>query len=902
MSAITDIRCVLTQKALDAFCDKFHIPEEVHPVLPNQNDTMHERPAGKIGLYTRFFDYANFRLPLSTFLVDVLRHFRINISQLSVIGAAKFSHFEILCRVYGIIPTVGLFRCFYVNSKKNGWMSFSKRSDNAPKFPEAFLYLVGLSRHYTLDEKTYPWFLHKNREEMDIFAFIHATDPTKVKIVEREQNEGEPLLLETTIGRTVPLLLVAPDRAESELEASVDRLFDEGGSGNQTEQGDSASGGEGADVQPVSEPADTVVKDVAPLQPRRQRKRKTVVVDAGESSHPPKRLREDHGTPIRVAAIPTLPFVRAFVSTTPEHEVRDHTDFVAGPNLHTIGAPQRFVISSDSSHHSGANVAEAEVDSLVRSSAPIMTTVTTVTSMVDPALVAKEKPVKPSLFSANSSSAGGADPIIGVFSDLTGSDFLVGGIRTVINPDTNLQKVYVPQWSLTNGSRLDDGRVCHEMVDEFAPPKFFASVHGMEHDQLFTEFNVGAARQMSLSVEVRMRAEYNVKDKRRLKSVVEKQDELLKAMDGEIEDLKAQLLFKEIKAAEATHLCAQTSNLEAVEKSLRDEVNALKERNAILENEKNALDVKVTDLEASVVGKERDLTNLNAQLTSAKSQNDNLVDWVHELEISSAGLQEKIAVYDNCMEQLEKFQYDRMKVVNDKLAKLDADLAEMACHLEERFYPYLLNTISGRRWLLTRGLKLFLVKCLNSSEYLTALGAAISRAIEKGMQSGLAAGIDHGREGRSLADVAAYNPDAEAGFNFALQKFRALVDAPRMNDLQPDIEQLKVPIHRFEDQVVLGETSLSFVLSVSHSCVERIWENIAAQRSALVGVWTPLPEPLSVTSLMGEASSIPSISTDDYEIVGVDGQEGASTDGQAIADGNVAPFPNVDDVELNIPQ
>nr|GEY33852.1 hypothetical protein [Tanacetum cinerariifolium] len=40
-------------KALDALCNKFHIPEEVHPVLPNQNDTMHERPAGRIGLYTR---------------------------------------------------------------------------------------------------------------------------------------------------------------------------------------------------------------------------------------------------------------------------------------------------------------------------------------------------------------------------------------------------------------------------------------------------------------------------------------------------------------------------------------------------------------------------------------------------------------------------------------------------------------------------------------------------------------------------------------------------------------------------------------------------------------------------------------------------------------------------------
>ncbi|GJX52647.1 hypothetical protein Tco_0281016 [Tanacetum coccineum] len=271
---------------------------------------------------------------------------------------------------------------------------------------------------------------------------------------------------------------------------------------------------------------------------------------------------------------------------------------------------------------------------------------------------------------------------------------------------------------------------------------------------------------MSLSTE--MCSEYNVKERGRLKYVVEKQHELLKARDGEIEDLKAQLLLKETKATEATRLRAHTSNLEAVKKSLQDEVNTVKERNAILEKERNALDVKVIDLEASVVGKERDLTDLNAQLTSAKSQNDNLMDRVHELEISYARFQEKITVCDNCMEQLEKFQDDRMKVANDKLPKLDADLAEMACHLEERFYPHLLNNICARRWLLTHGLKLFLVKCLNSSEYLTALGAAISRAIEKGMRSGLASDIDHGREDRSLANVVAYNPDAKADFNSAL--------------------------------------------------------------------------------------------------------------------------------------
>ncbi|GJU78731.1 subtilisin-like protease SBT4.3 [Tanacetum coccineum] len=126
---VADTDC-LPHKGLDMFCHKFHIPDDVHPQLPSPNQTIHEMPTRKISVYTRFFEYANFQLPLSTFLVNVLRHYRINLSQLSVIAAAKVSHFEILCRVYNIEPTVGLFRCFYVNSKNKRWMSFSKRPDS----------------------------------------------------------------------------------------------------------------------------------------------------------------------------------------------------------------------------------------------------------------------------------------------------------------------------------------------------------------------------------------------------------------------------------------------------------------------------------------------------------------------------------------------------------------------------------------------------------------------------------------------------------------------------------------------------------------------------------------------------------------------------------------------------
>ncbi|GJY10149.1 hypothetical protein Tco_0378334 [Tanacetum coccineum] len=409
--------------------------------------------------------------------------------------------------------------------------------------------------------------------------------------------------------------------------------------------------------------------------------------------------------------------------------------------------------------------------------------------------------------------------------------------------------------------------------------------------------------------------------------------------------MKVQLLLKEAEVAEAIRLRAGASKFEAVEKSLQDEMKALQERNTTLEKEKNDLGVKVTDLAASVAVREREVADLDTLVTSVKSQNDKLVDRVHELEVSSSGLQEKVTVYEDCMGQLEKFQDDRMKEVNDKFDKLYADFIEMALHLEERFYPHLLTTISGRRWLLTQGVELAITKCLNSPEYLSALGAAIGKAIEKGMQDGLSAGITHGKEGRVLTDVAAYNPSVEVDYISALQQLQnvnfpllaelksnkdasieavmnvlhleePLADKLGLNELQPHVDQLMVPIHHSPDKVVIGATALSLALDVSSIRVRKIKENIANQRSVLHDVFVPLSEPLSAAILtctegtsdnvpatadtttalsttFASASIIAPISVDDYEVVG--------TDDQAGADGNAEPFPNVDDVELNIP-
>nr|GEV85108.1 hypothetical protein [Tanacetum cinerariifolium] len=244
------------------FMSEYGISEALHPELPGPRDGIVDFPEGKVGVYTRFFEFANFRLPLSQFLFDVLGYYQIHLSQLSVIGAAKDSHFEINCRVLNIIPTLGLFRVFYTPSFNSAWMSFSKRPGkntpqcytkpldslknwnnrlfwvdehvfptavdwrtNASKYgmpangtyfvedvraldthrspiqkqPEMLLCMVGISRRYYLGDEVYPTFHYdETRVEIDLFSLIRAPNPTKVKTGSRPRAPHELPLLTLT--------------------------------------------------------------------------------------------------------------------------------------------------------------------------------------------------------------------------------------------------------------------------------------------------------------------------------------------------------------------------------------------------------------------------------------------------------------------------------------------------------------------------------------------------------------------------------------------------------------------------------------------------------------------------------------------------------------------------------
>ncbi|GJV93268.1 hypothetical protein Tco_1541081 [Tanacetum coccineum] len=501
-----------------------------------------------------------------------------------VIAAAKVSHFEILCRVHNIESMIGLFRWFYVNSKNKGWMSFSKRPDSdavcytkpldllkhwndhffwvdsfacpasfpwhtgknvsrdpfpnstefnadhyatlvahlAPfrKFPEPALCLVGMSHYYTLDEDTYLSFLHDDGTDMDLLAFIQVADPTKVKVEERECAEGEAKLLDSTVGCVVSLLPVALARADSELEASVDRLFDEGGS---ADQGDSAAaGGQETKTELVTGVRIIADENVAAKKPKRPRKKRQAVTDASSSSHPPKKLRGDYETSsgaatcgkspsvlkellassmlnveVGVAAVATLPLVTSLVSATLEHESGVPTDSIIGLNLHTIGASERFVISSNSSHHSSINASGVEGDSIIRSAVvpPMMTEAVVTSHAVNVPPVSETctkvtSPVHASIFYYSYFTKTVKADTMGPF--YSAKQDLSMGSRE-LNSET-LHQVFVPQWNVLNDSLLDDYDVSRKFVNHLAPPALFSQIREMDYHHLFTEFNVGTAR------------------------------------------------------------------------------------------------------------------------------------------------------------------------------------------------------------------------------------------------------------------------------------------------------------------------------------------------------------------------------------------------------------------------
>ncbi|GJT33222.1 glutathione S-transferase [Tanacetum coccineum] len=711
-------------------------------------------------------------------------------------------------------PSVNCFRAFYTSSYTKGWMSFIKRSDAAPvchskqldsiknwngyffwvdstafplsvslksKILKPFLCWVDISRYYTLDENCYLTFWDSEHEmdlfvEMDLFAFIPHSDPTKVWIGEGDLAESEVKLLKMTEGCTVsldpPVTVASRDSGDS-----IDKLFDEGnnvGQEHSVERDD--------DVL-----EETIAKDASEVY--------------GGESLLPNLVPDGSSVRSKVTEPPTIVSVPPTLDDGP-------TASVSGPNLQTCPPSLRYVVSLDDSHRSSSC---SKIKSFTRSptkDVPVTIFVVTTIVIADASIVLphRVRVVSENLeIVADSTSAGGFN------ADAAGTLKLNEPVNSLdsfyasqdLNSDT-LHCIYVPKWNVLNDSVLDDPYACRDLTDRLAPPTLFAQLGAMDYDQLYSEFNVGAARQVCLGAEVRMRAEHTLEKKVELEDKCAEQAALLSERDAEIVHLKSLLSLKEAEAADAIRLRSQLTVMEAADVAKDGELSDLKEKNFTLEDERDVMFEKIATLESANVAKEAELASLSSQVAKLTSDlfGFQLSRDEFDSKVASLEFERDCLITQECMEAL---QDEKSKILGDR-----------------------------------------------SSEYLQALGCVIGCAVNKGIQYGLKAWIDHGQAGKDLSMIEAYDPFAKAKYIDVVNAL-GTVDFSLLSELESKKDSCIVDLmDSLHLEGTLPEIPGAENLQPSP---EQLMGEVKEKRLSLTDVITPLVEPLSSKSLTCEANT-----------------------------------------------
>ncbi|GKC36819.1 hypothetical protein Tco_1049203 [Tanacetum coccineum] len=236
---------------------------------------------------------------------------------------------------------------------------------------------------------------------------------------------------------------------------------------------------------------------------------------------------------------------------------------------------------------------------------------------------------------------------------------------------------------------------------------------------------------------------------------------------------------------------------------------------------------RVSKLEVGLAANSREVAVLNgrnsellAKVSSLESTREELDSQVSKLKVDCEVLRNEVVGEAKLREEFKSFQDAKARRFEEKSAELDARIADVRRDMDNDLYPHMFTAIAGRRWVLSHSVRLAMMKCAQSVECRSALGKVISLAINKGIQEGLEVGIEHGKFGRSLAQVEAYDPEVKNEYvasvtdfenvSFALlDELESLKDSPLK--FQPSLDQVIIPVYS-ESGSVIREMPLSEVI------------------------------------------------------------------------------------------
>ncbi|GJX62022.1 hypothetical protein Tco_0294922 [Tanacetum coccineum] len=121
----------LTQDDLNELIIKYKIPCDLHPRLPSEEFVMSELPDDVIGVYHWIFDFSGVRIPFSSFLLAIIKYYKVHFTQLGPLGLNKGCYFRGTLSLQ-IELTVTLFRVSQTLCKQGHWFSLAKHPTPSP--------------------------------------------------------------------------------------------------------------------------------------------------------------------------------------------------------------------------------------------------------------------------------------------------------------------------------------------------------------------------------------------------------------------------------------------------------------------------------------------------------------------------------------------------------------------------------------------------------------------------------------------------------------------------------------------------------------------------------------------------------------------------------------------------
>nr|GEV53575.1 hypothetical protein [Tanacetum cinerariifolium] len=290
--------------------------------------------------------------------------------------------------------------------------------------------------------------------------------------------------------------------------------------------------------------------------------------------------------------------------------------------------------------------------------------------------------------------------------------------------------IYQPGWGIPNNCRLDTPDACKEVVDHIAHPGYFYVLRHLPNAEFLDQYNINLARLVAMGSQLRLRFEQEAKLLKKATAKIGRQDQRIQAREEDIKRLAGEVNSLKATKTEVYRLRGQVKNLETLLEAEADMKKAAESQNAQLTKELENLRVQFSDLQVN-----------------------------------------------------NKFKKMEDENVESHYAEIDTQLDAMSIYFDEELYPHMLIAIAGRRWIIGHGLRLAVIRCAKSVKLRQAFADVVSVGLVKGMSEGLEHGITHGKAGRDLSMVEAYDPEANDKFNQAVTVLKEL-KCPLVDELE----------------------------------------------------------------------------------------------------------------------